>query len=385
MPEPESATAAADQPAATAQASKPTRLKSLDALRGFDMLWIIGLDLLFRTLAGMTESPALVWLGKQVHHVPWDGLRLYDLIFPTFVFISGVAIPYALRGKLDNGASKLKLTLHTLKRVVILIVLGMVYNGMLQFNWESLRVASVLGLIGISYGIAALVYLAGRSYWWRISTALTILLGVAALQLFYPVPDHGPGLLTREAIFNSWVDQHLLPGQLYFGFHDPEGLVCILSAGFLALLGCLAGELLHHRKSPQFRSVIQFTAAGATLLFLGWLCWDNGYPPIKSAWTSSFNLLAGGIALLLLAFFHLTIDFTPRINWSFPLQVIGMNPLTIYILYHILPFDHVSWFFFGGTAKLCGEWEKVVLIVGMLVVQWLLLLLFFRKHIFLRV
>lgn len=384
--EPTSSTTTDPTPAeSSAVATKPTRLKSLDALRGFDMLWIIGLDLLFRTLAGMTESPALQWLGKQVHHVPWDGLRIYDLIFPVFVFVAGVAIPYAMRGKIDRGVPKWKLTLHTMKRVVVLIVLGMVYNGMLQFNWETLRVASVLGLIGIAYGIAALAYLAGRSYWWRVGFALAILIGVAAVQFLYPVPEHGAGVLTKEGIFNSWIDQQYLPGQLCLPVYDPEGLVCVISAGFLALLGCLAGELLYHRKTPKITSVLLFAASGGVLLFLGWLCWDNGYPPIKSAWTSSFNLLAGGIALLLLAAFHLLVDFTPKFNWSFPFQVIGMNPLTIYLLYYILPFDHVSWFFFGGTARLFDEWEKVALIAGMILVQWLLLWLFYRKRIFLRV
>jgi len=367
------------------QSTKPTRLKSLDALRGFDMLWIIGLDLFIRAVAGITESPLLDWWAEQTQHAQWDGLRAYDLIFPVFVFISGVAIPYAMRAKLERGTGKLKLTLHTLKRVALLIFLGLVYNGFLQLNWETLRYASVLGTIGIAYGIAALVFLFTRSFITRIAWAIALLVGVALLQLLYPVPDHGSAVLTQEGIFNAWFDRTYLPGHLYGTTFDPEGWLCAISAGFLALTGCLAGELLYHRKTPRLLSVGQFIAIGTALILLGWLCWRLGYPPIKSAWTSSFNLLAGGIALLLLALFHLLTDFGKTPNWSLPFQIIGMNPLTIYLLYRIVPFGKISQFFFGGIARHRGEWEQPTLILGMLAIQWLLLYLCYRKRIFLRI
>lgn len=364
---------------------KPDRLRSLDAFRGFDMLWIIGLDMLIRSIASVTEIPALDWWAKQLYHARWEGLHFYDLIFPIFVFISGVAIPYSMRTKLGRDISRRVLARHTLKRGIILIFLGMVYNGFFQFEWVTLRYASVLGTIGIAYTIASLVFLFSSSYITRVIWALAILVGVAALQLLYPVPGHGNAVLTQHGIFNAWFDRQFLPGHLYGTSFDPEGWLCAISAGFLALSGCLAGELLYHRKTPQLATVGQLTGMGIILILLGSLSWNLGYPPIKSAWTSTFNLLAAGIALPLLAIFHLLIDFKRAPNWSLPLQVIGMNPLTIYLLYRIIPFDHLSRFFFGGIAQYCGPWQPAVIILGMIVVQYALLHLCYRKRLFLRI
>lgn len=374
-----------ENPSASEKPTSPTRLHSLDALRGFDMLWIIGLDLLIKTIAGLTESPCLDWWAGQMRHAAWEGLHIYDLIFPIFVFISGVAIPYAMRAKQARNVSRKSLTLHTLRRTALLILLGVVYNGLLNFEWATLRYASVLGTIGIAYAIAALVFLYTNSFKARAGWASSILIVVAALQLLYPVPEHGSATLTQHGIFNAWFDRAYLPGQLIYGHFDPEGWLCLISAGFLALLGCLAGELLYHKKTPQLVTVGQFLAAGSVLTLLGWICWHFGYPPIKSAWTSSFNLLAGGIALMVFAIFHLLIDFKKTPNWSLPLQIVGMNPLTIYLLYHIVPFAFISRFFFGGIAKLSGEWGQPVLILGMLIIQFSLLYLCYRKRIFLRI
>jgi predicted acyltransferase len=124
---------------------------------------------------------------------------------------------------------------------------------------------------------------------------------------------------------------------------------------------------------------------GAALLLAGWVCWRLGYPPIKSAWTTTFNLLAGGICLWVFVAFHLLVDFRPESNWSFPLQVVGMNPLTIYLAERILSFGDISAFFFGGIAARSGKWEGVVLAAGVLAIEWLLLWFLWRKKAFLRV
>lgn len=361
------------------------RLRSLDALRGFDMLWIIGLDILIRLISSITDSSLLGWLAEQTHHAQWEGVRFYDLIFPIFVFISGVAIPYSMRVKLNKGITRTALSIHTVKRVIILVLLGFIYNGVLNFQWDNLRCASVLGTIGIAYGIAAFLFLFTKTFRARLLCALAILLSVAALQLLIPVPDHGCGVLTQQGIFNAWFDKKFLPGRLYGGSFDPEGWICVFSASFLALLGCLVGELIYKRNSPQLSSIIQISGAGIAFILLGWFCWELGYPPIKAAWTSSFNLIAGGVALLLFAIFHLTIDFKNTPNWSLPFQIVGMNPLTIYLLYRIISFKDISHFFFSGIASLCGRWELSVIATGTIIVQFLILTLCYRKRIFLRI
>lgn len=349
------------------------------------MLWIIGLGSFIHALAGASENSSLAWLEKQTHHVPWEGILAYDLIFPIFVFISGVAIPYAIKGKLERGAKRSILALHTIKRAIILIFIGLIYNGLLDFNFETLRCASVLGLIGVAYAIGALVYIFTQSFMTRIAWAVGILAGVSVLQLLVPVPDFGAGTLTRDGSINAWIDQAYLPGHLYGGTFDPEGILCCVSAGFLALLGCLTGELLQHRKSPQLKSVWQLALAGTLMVLVGWASWALGYPAIKSAWTSTFNLFAGGYSLILLALFHWSIDFNKSFNWSFPLQIVGMNPLTIYLLVRIVPFYGVSKFFFGGLAKMNEPYEHSILLAGMLLIEFALLYLCYRKRIFLRI
>jgi predicted acyltransferase len=131
------------------------RLISLDALRGFDMFWIIGGSQLICQITTISNCEWGNVLGKQMNHAAWAGFHFLDLIFPLFMFLAGVSIPYAITGKLEKGVSRKKITLRILRRVVILVVLGMVCNGLLKFHFANLRVASVLGQIGITKGIVA--------------------------------------------------------------------------------------------------------------------------------------------------------------------------------------------------------------------------------------
>jgi predicted acyltransferase len=362
-----------------------TRLRSLDALRGFDMLWIIGLDTFFRALAKANDHPALASWAEQLHRVSWDGLRAYDLIFPLFMFLSGVAIPYSLGSKNAEGVGRGSATLAILRRAAILVFLGLIYNGFLDFNFEKLRFASVLGQIGIAWAIAALIWTFTTKTRTRIGLLCGIFLFVAILQLFIPVPGHGAGILTREGVINGWIDRNFLPGRLHGKTFDPEGWLCILSASALTLGGAFAGQRLRSQGQAHLSTVGIFAGLGVLLILLGYACQTMGYPPIKAAWTGTFNLYAGGISLLLLALFHLLIDFTPTFNWSFPLQVVGMNPLTIYLLTRIVAFEPISKFFFGGLARLNGDYKLVILASGTLLLEWLVLYALYRRRLFLRV
>lgn len=358
------------------------RLRSLDALRGFDMLWIIGLAALFTELAKVTDVGWLdAWAG-QLEHVEWEGLRAYDLIFPLFMFLSGVSVPYALgkKGALSRG----RRLAGVWKRAAVLVLLGIAYNGGLQLKFETQRYASVLGQIGVAYGIAASVFLFTSSWKSRAAWCGGILAAVAGLQLLFPVPGHGAGVLTPDGIVNAWLDRLLLPGRLHGGVFDPEGLLCAVSASALTLGGVMTGAYVRSR-GPSHTAAGHLLMAGAALLVAGWLCWKLGYPPIKSAWTTTFNFLAGGICVWLFTAFHLLLDFKPGARWSFPLEVVGMNPLTIYLAERVLSFDAISEFFFGGIAARCGKWEAVVLVCGVLAIEWLLLWFLWRKKTFLRV
>ncbi|MDB6077613.1 MAG: hypothetical protein JWO82_1360 [Akkermansiaceae bacterium] len=358
------------------------RLKSLDALRGFDMLWIVGLAEIFREWAMVDSAPWLSRMNEQLEHVEWAGLRAYDLIFPTFMFLSGISIPLAMAGK---SGSKGKLLLGIWRRALTLVLLGAVYNGLLKLDFEHQRWASVLGQIGIAYGIAATIHLFTSTWKGRTAAVVIILAVVAALQLLVPVPGYGAGVLTEHGIFNAWLDRKFLPGRLNGGHFDPEGILCIFCASALTLSGVLTGSFLKSRGTPRLSTVPVLVAAGAASILIGWACWRLGYPPIKSAWNPTFNFLAAGIAANVFALFHLLVDFVPKFNWSLPLQVVGMNPLTIYLLNRIVPFMEISTFFLGGVAARSGKWGEVILWGGLLTIEWLLLYFLYRKKIFLRV
>ncbi|MDD5694886.1 MAG: DUF5009 domain-containing protein [Bacteroidales bacterium] len=360
------------------------RLFSLDALRGFDMFWIIGGEELFRSLGEIINRPWSHWWVGQLEHVPWDGFHAYDLIFPLFMFISGVAIPYAITAKLEQGVSRSKIAIKVFKRAMLLVLLGFVYNGILEFHFATQRYPSVLGQIGLAYLIVALIVLYTKRIWVRGVWILGILVGIAVIQLLVPVPGVGSGVLTPEGCINGYIDRLLLPGTLYGGVFDPEGVLCIISASSVVLIGSMAGYLIRSGRFSAYKNTLFLTSAGFLLILAARLL-SPGYPFIKAAWTSTFDLLTAGISLVLLALFYLLVDVWKGEKWSFFLRVIGMNSITIYLAVRMINFKATSDFLIGGFARLFGEFSPVILYLGLLSLEWLFLYFLYKKKIFLRI
>jgi len=360
------------------------RLMSLDVLRGFDMFWIIGGGQLVCQITTISNCKWGDVLGKQMHHAAWDGFLFFDLIFPLFMFLAGVSIPYAITSKLEKGVSRKSLTLRILRRVIVLVVLGMVCNGLLKFDFANLRFTSVLGQIGLAYGIAAGVVLFSRKPITPLFWCIGILAIYTAVQLFVPVPEYGSGVLTKEGCINGYIDRILLPGQLYGKIFDPEGLLCIISASAIVLFGVQAGFVLRTERFSGYRKTAILAGAGVCLLLLG-LSILPFYPSIKSAWTTTFNLIAGGICMMLLSLFYLVIDVWKFRRWSFFFRVIGINSITIYLAVKIVDFKHTSDFLFCGIAGLFGLYKPVILMIGIIAVEWLFLWVLYRKKVFLKV
>lgn len=215
--------------------SRSPRLHSLDALRGLDMLIILGLDALVLLLASRNpESAFLQEAARQMTHARWEGLHLYDLVFPVFVFISGVSMSFSLGKYTSGNASSVPGLLHLWKRALVLAFLGLLVNGTLTWT-ESMRYASVLGLIGFSCAIAGTCILLCRRTGAVASAAGFILALITLLQFTC-------GNFTPDGSVNSWVDRHWLAGRLHGGVFDPEGPLCVVSASVLCLGGWLAGK-----------------------------------------------------------------------------------------------------------------------------------------------
>ncbi|TWU23797.1 acyltransferase family protein [Bythopirellula polymerisocia] len=360
------------------------RLKSLDALRGFDMFWIIGGGAIVHEAAQLTKWSWLEWMSGQLHHPEWHGFTFYDLIFPLFLFLAGVSMPYSFEKRLYRGDSKKLLYRHVLLRGLALVVLGWVYNGLLNFDWENLRYPSVLGRIGLAYLFAALIVLNADTRGCLLWIA-GLLVGYWAALKFIPVPGFGAGDLTPGHTFTDYVDRLLIPGKmLYPGKRDPEGLLGTIPAIATALAGAVAGQFL---KKAQYSGAVKsllMAAAGVACLVAAWL-WNFEFPINKNLWTSSFVLHCAGWSLLLLALFYLVIDVWHIGGWSFFFVVIGSNSILIYLSQHMVDFSHTANSLFGGLISLTGQWEPLWGTVAYLAVEWILLYVLYRNRIFLRV
>lgn len=358
------------------------RLLSLDALRGLDMLLIIGLGKLIQTLAAATNWQWLDVLSGQMTHAKWHGFLAWDLIFPLFMFLAGVSIPYALLSQLDKGTSKRKIILRIVRRTVILCVFGFVINGGLG-NFNNPRYASVLGQIGVGYFIAAMLFLYARNFKSILLGFLVVSLLVTLAQLCITVPSFGSNVLTPKGCMNAWLDQLLLPGRLYRGYYDPQGILCMLSGAGVTLLGVLTGSMLRRNKFTGYQKTGIMVISGVVLIVLSLLI-HPWYPINKEIWTTTFNLLTGGLSLILLALFYLIIDVF-KVRGSLFLRVVGMNAITVYMLADILRFDHLTYYLFGGIASLSGKFQPSVLVAGIVLIEWLLVYFLHRKKIYLKV
>ena len=246
------------------------RLLSLDALRGFDMFFIMGGASLFVALATLFPNSFFQAIGGQMDHVEWDGLTHHDTIFPLFLFIAGISFPFSLEKQREQGKSEPDIYKRIVRRGITLVLLGCVYNGLLQFDFANLRCASVLARIGLGWMFAALLFVHFRTSV-RAWIAGTILVGYWVWIAFIPVPGAEAGPFTLEGNWVGYVDRLLLPGRLHQGFFDPEGLLSTLPGIVTAMLGMFTGEFIKLRKEglTDKRKVAGLVLAGVLLLLVG--------------------------------------------------------------------------------------------------------------------
>ncbi len=361
------------------------RLLSLDTLRGFDMAMLLGGGAIIIALAELTGWNWMEALATQQHHVEWEGFRFYDLIFPLFMFISGVAIPYAINSKVEKGVAKSALLKKIFIRLLALIALGILYNGATQRGLTNFRYVSVLSQIGFGYFFAALICLYSRNIRACVFWLLGIMGGVAILQLFVPVAGHGAGTFESATTINAWLDQLLIPGRLHGKVFDPEGVLCIVSAITITLMGALAGYLLRRPGKASAKKALYIALAGVGAIAIAQLL-SPYYPIIKKMWTVTYVLKAGGVSALMLALFYYVIDVKGSKNWTLFFRVFGMNSITIYMGSRIIDFGDISRFFLNWTSVHINEqWGALFISIGVLVIEWALLYYLYKKKIFLRV
>jgi len=340
-------------PSEARQATQSRRIVSVDALRGFSMICILGADAVAGALSEMAgEKPGVMsavgrFLGEQFSHVAWEGLVLYDFIFPLFVFVTGVSIVFSLT-RLVEREGIAQAHVRVLRRFLLLYALGVLYYGGLTEPWPDIRLLGVLQRIAICYLVASLLFLnlQGRSL---VVVFVAILLGYWALMTFVPVPGIGAGSFLPDANLAQWIDAQYLPGSLWDGTRDPEGLLSTLPAIGTCLLGVFAGMLLMNTRIEVQDKSLWLMGAGCALVAAGHL-WGLQFPIIKYIWTSSFVLLTGGYSLLLLGVLHQIIDVWGWRAWSTILVWVGANAIALYLLNNLLRFDRVASRLAGGDV-----------------------------------
>jgi len=294
------------------------RLASLDAFRGL-------------TIAGMilVNTPGS-WdhVYAPLRHAAWHGWTPTDLVFPFFLFIVGVAMTFSLPRRLETGDRR-RLHLDILRRAAVIFALGLLLAAFPDFDFANLRLVGVLQRIAIVYLISSWIVLSTsrRVQAWIVAALLG---GYWAAMTWIPVQGVGAGVLTPEGNLAAWIDRLIVPGRMYRGSWDPEGLASTLPAVATTLLGVLTGYWI---RSQRRRSKI---AAG--MFFAGWsasfagLAWGLWLPINKNLWTSSYVLFTAGAALVTLAICYWLIDVRGYRRWAQPAIVYGVNPLAVYVL-----------------------------------------------------
>jgi len=418
---------------------------SLDALRGFDMFWIIGADSLVYALNRMSQTAPTKFLATQLDHAEWAGFRFYDLIFPLFVFMVGTSIVYSLT-KTIAQAGRTEAVKRVVRRGLLLFAVGLFYSGGFTNPWPDMRLMGVLNRLALAYlgGGLLFIYFKPRAL---VGICVGLLAGYWALLSFVPIRDlqldkenlaalaekAGDPQLAKQfrdagntssvnpsAIKNSpvWAatekmyfattnrvkgkfgpgynvachfDFEHLPARKYDLFWDPEGILSTIPAVATCLLGVFAGLWLINPGVADQRKVALLLGLGVAGVVAGWL-WGLQFPVIKKIWTSSYVLVAGGYSAVLLGIFYLVVDVWKFRGWCQPFVWLGMNSITIYLTKNFLggTFNKLSARLVGGDISLWlnahiakGSGDLMVAVVGLLLAFWFVRFLH-QRQIFLR-
>ena len=393
----------------TRQVSKVSRLMSMDAYRGFVMFLMVAEVLHLSRVAAAHPNWFWQFLAKHQTHVEWYGCSLHDLIQPSFSFLVGVAIPYSIASRISKGESTGKMFGHAAWRALVLILLGVFLRsvGRLQTNWTF---EDTLSQIGMGYlFLFALGFLSTRVVW---SSLAFVLIGYWLAFVLYPLPPpgfdfaavgvpadwpyHASGIAAHfdknsnlAWAFDTWF-LNLFPREKPFT-HNGGGYATLSFIPTLGtmILGLIAGRWLKSDIGEK-RKIQMLSIAGLACLALGLILHYTGIcPSVKRIWTPAWTIFSGGWCFLLLAAFYVVIDKYGYRRWAFPLAVIGMNSIAIYVMAHLIDRFIIASFrisfgqnifniFGDGYSTLLSGWTVII-------VFWLVLYWMYRRKLFLRI
>ncbi|ULQ50860.1 acyltransferase family protein [Flavihumibacter fluvii] len=314
------------------------RLISLDAFRGFTVAAMI-----------MVNFP-----GDEAHvfftlrHTVWNGLSFTDQVAPFFLFIIGMSISYAFTHKINSGVAKGPLYKKIIFRSLKIFAVGMFLNAMPAFDWANLRWTGTLHRIALVYLITALVFLHTN---WKQQAWISaiILLGYWIIMMNIPTPGEGKVLLEPGRNLAAWIDQQYLPGKMWQGTWDPEGIMSTFPCVATCLMGVLAGHLMLSQLQANLK-LNYLMCAGVISSVIGYFA-GLGFPVNENLWTSSFVLVTAGFAALVFGVFYFLADILGHRQWCRPGVIFGANAISAYVLGDLLALVFYQWPIYGQTIN----------------------------------
>ncbi len=403
------------KPKSATPALASQRLTSLDTYRGFIMVVLASGGLgIHQVSKHFPDSTTWQALGYHFEHVTWLGCAFWDMIQPSFMFMVGVAMAYSYAARAVHGQSYARMLVHAITRSIVLVLLGIFLRSGrgTQTNFTFMDVVSQIGL-----GYTFLFLLWGRPRWVQGAAAGVILLGYWLFFALYPLPpadfdfssvgvgenwQHLEGFAQHwdkgtnpAAKFDTWF-LNLFPRPNEFKF-EGSGYPTLNFIPSLAtmIFGLMAGELLRGARG-QWAKFGLLVAWGAAGLAVGYALDAAGICPIvKKIWTPSWTLFSTGLTLWMLATFYVIIDVAGFRRWTFPLVIVGMNSIVMYVMGQLLH----GWFhqrlkihfgqeLFERTAErlhLGTEYVPIIEHALVLLAMWLVCLWLYRQRIFVRI
>ena len=369
-----------------------------------------GLTIAFMILVNDNGSDRAFWALK---HAEWNGFTPTDLVFPTFLFLVGASIVFSTESRLARGVTRASLFAHTVRRAIIIYLLGLVVNSAPFFRLSTMRYYGVLPRIALCYLVIASLYIwirrpagsaAGQpTVWDKVGLLVACLVGYWILMRFVPVPGFGmPGrdvpLLDHDGNIVAWLDRQIFSAKhLYEGTRDPEGLLSTIPALGTTLIGVLTGLFLRSSTRSDSRKALSLAVAGVSGLILGQL-WNPWFPINKKLWTSSYVFYAAGWSLLILAAFWFLVQVRKYTRGTWVLLVFGTNAIAAYVLSEVMA-DCLENVRVGAHSSVL-HWTAVHIAALMpsfpalgslaysllyVLVCWLIVLQLYRKKIFIKI
>lgn len=374
--------------------SSSKRLESLDALRGFDLFFLVALGPLMHSLA---RTANVEWLNESMwvfSHVSWEGFSPWDLIMPLFLFMSGISMPFSL-SRYKSISDKRPLLRRLAKRILLLWIFGMMCQGnLLALDPNTIYLYSnTLQAIATGYLITALLFLF-TSRRTQIITAVVLLLVYWTAMQFITVDGYGGGNYTPQGNLAEWIDNTVLgrfrdTAQVIDGkvvvadWYHYTWILSSLNFGVTVLTGLFAGYIAKDKIEEKKKLKLYF-GTGITMVIAGWL-WNFQMPVIKTIWTSSMVLVSSGYCFLLMGLFYYWIDYKGHRSGITWLKVYGMNSIVAYMLANVVNFRCISESLFYGLEQYMGSYYSFLMTLWNIGAVYVIIWFMYKRGIFLKV